>query len=555
MKKKLTKLSILALALFAAPAIISCTEDPDETPSLSITPEQTSINFLADGTTTDNTTFVVSTNQDSWDAVASLSWVQVAKTATGFTVSASANTSGVAPAPATINVTAPNTTAIVINVTQGAGLEVSASSLTFPSKAVDSQTIVVSNASGYEVSDKPDWITIETNGSTLTVTAERYKVREPRTGAITIDAHSAGIVTVQVTQEAARAYYYTRPYGNIPIEHLSYNGRYAAGEYDITGVVVDLYNLADENYSGTTYSYETHPELTTGSNSLMLRGIADDGTPFARSVTADGRTTTKVVTSSPTFTPSYRPPFSTPYLVENGVESELPFPAEYRTGEESYQGILPDMISYDGKYIIGRINSNGSTWIAARWKRNSSNVYEFAEIGSPEEDNIYNADTYAWTQWTEANNITGLSASGKYLSGETREPAVSGGWGFPPPPPLVPAHDIPFRYNLETDTKTAINLSEVGLENSAKATHVTDDGTLFIAAPYSTVIRTPYVYEPGETGTTFAAWVLANYGQEIGDQIVQEEGGFVTAVSADKSVVIWVSYDTVGWQNHFIVVE
>jgi formylglycine-generating enzyme required for sulfatase activity len=91
------------------------------TPTLSLTPAgQTAIAFAADGTTADNTAFTVTTNTGAWDAVSSQTWCTVTKTATGFTVSAAANTAFTAPAPATVTVTATGATPIVINVTQAA---------------------------------------------------------------------------------------------------------------------------------------------------------------------------------------------------------------------------------------------------------------------------------------------------------------------------------------------------------------------------------------------------------------------------------------------------
>jgi uncharacterized protein (TIGR02145 family) len=90
-----------------------------ETPTLSISPEQNEVQFKADGTTDGNATFVVTTNQTAWDAVSNQAWLTVTKTATGFTLVAAANPSyTVAPAPATVTVSATGVANIVMNVTQ-----------------------------------------------------------------------------------------------------------------------------------------------------------------------------------------------------------------------------------------------------------------------------------------------------------------------------------------------------------------------------------------------------------------------------------------------------
>jgi formylglycine-generating enzyme required for sulfatase activity len=128
MKKYFQKsiFAMFVIATISATCLCSCSNDDNgdedpEAPSLSLTPTgQTAIAFAADGTTSDNAAFTVTTNQSTWDAVSSQTWCTVAKTATGFTVSAAANTAPVAPAPATVTVTATGATPIVINVTQAA---------------------------------------------------------------------------------------------------------------------------------------------------------------------------------------------------------------------------------------------------------------------------------------------------------------------------------------------------------------------------------------------------------------------------------------------------
>jgi formylglycine-generating enzyme required for sulfatase activity len=106
----------------ATPVVINVTQEADA-PALSLTPAgQTAIVFAADGTTEDNATFSVITNQSAWDAVSSQAWCIVTKTETGFTVSAEANTVVTNHAPATVTVTAGTATPVVINVTQASAV-------------------------------------------------------------------------------------------------------------------------------------------------------------------------------------------------------------------------------------------------------------------------------------------------------------------------------------------------------------------------------------------------------------------------------------------------
>ncbi|MDR1864918.1 MAG: GspH/FimT family pseudopilin, partial [Bacteroidales bacterium] len=123
--KKMNKLMTgLLMTAAISVAMISCKKDKDDAPAptLSITPSQSAVVFNANGTPDGNATFAVTTNQSTWNVTASTgqTWCTVAKTATGFTISATANTSLTAPTPATVTVKAGEATPIVINVTQAA---------------------------------------------------------------------------------------------------------------------------------------------------------------------------------------------------------------------------------------------------------------------------------------------------------------------------------------------------------------------------------------------------------------------------------------------------
>jgi uncharacterized protein YaaQ len=105
----------------ATPVVISVTQTA-AAPFMNLAPAgQTTVAFAADGTPDGNTTFTVSTNQSTWEAISSQTWCTVSKTANGFTVSAAANLSPTAPAQATVTVTAGEATPVVITVTQEAG--------------------------------------------------------------------------------------------------------------------------------------------------------------------------------------------------------------------------------------------------------------------------------------------------------------------------------------------------------------------------------------------------------------------------------------------------
>jgi uncharacterized protein (TIGR02145 family) len=118
--KKVSNLVVIALS---AVMLFGCKEkDEEEVPSLSVNPAHREVNFKADGTTNgSDATFTVITNQSTWDAVSDQTWVTIAKTTTGFTLSAAANNTTKAPEPATITVTAGTAPSIEIYAMQDKG--------------------------------------------------------------------------------------------------------------------------------------------------------------------------------------------------------------------------------------------------------------------------------------------------------------------------------------------------------------------------------------------------------------------------------------------------
>jgi hypothetical protein len=405
----------------------------------------------------------------------------------------------------------------------------SESAIHFTSKAENPKTIEVTGGGDWNVVEDLDWLDAEKQGTTLIVTAQPSRSLANRDGIITVvdPSNPANTADITVTQDHGTPKQYDYFAGGIPIEHLSPNGRYAAGEYGETGVVIDLYQIADEDYQPAVYLKSEHPELAPG-GSFILRGIADDGTPFARGVTADGTTTLSFEKVDNRYVS---------YLVKNGIETPLESPSSYITST-NYQGVYVDLISADGKYILGRINADGATWVACKWTLNETS-YVFGEIAP---DSVkYVPESYKFNKWPEPANINGLSVLGEYSCGALRVP--QGGTIFAP----VPAKYTPYLYKMSDGSVTVLDE-----EINSRATFVTDDGTLFCATPYTFPFgadRTAYVYKNG-TKSTFADWVNATYGLTV-----ESNNGLVSAVAKDYIVAAWYTSEQVGFVNHFIIVE
>ncbi|MDR3048070.1 MAG: SUMF1/EgtB/PvdO family nonheme iron enzyme [Bacteroidales bacterium] len=87
-------------------------------PELSISPQQSEVNFNADGTPDGNVAFTVSTNQSEWNVKSNKAWLTVNKTISGFTITAAINTLTIASEPAIVIVSAGEAIPIEILVTQ-----------------------------------------------------------------------------------------------------------------------------------------------------------------------------------------------------------------------------------------------------------------------------------------------------------------------------------------------------------------------------------------------------------------------------------------------------
>ena len=388
--------------------------------------------------------------------------------------------------------------------------------LHFTSKE-SSETVTVTSEADWDALEEIDWLTVEKQSGNLIVTVQPSRSLADREGVITVvsSADPEKTAEIQVAQDHGTPKKYDYFAGGIPIEHLSPNGRYAAGEYDETGVVIDLYQIADENYQPAVYPGSEHPELMQGY--FVMRGIADNGTPFARSVTADGTTTLKFESVNGRYVS---------YVVKDGVSTPLESPSTYITGSD-YQGVYVDLISEDGKYILGRINADGATWIACKWTLNGTN-YVFSEI-APDSVEYVQEPFPKFNKWPEPANINGLSVTGEYSCGALRVP--QGGTIFSP----ISAKYTPYIYKMSDGSVTVLDE-----EVDSRATFVTDDGTLFCATPYSFPFggdRTTYVYKNG-TKSTFADWVNATYGLTV-----ESNNGLISAVTKDYGVTAWYTYE------------
>ena len=407
---------------------------------------------------------------------------------------------------------------------KGKALTLSDTVLHFTSKASESRKITVNSASKWSVVVDVDWISTEKQADTLYINASPHRSLQNRETSIKIVdvTDPQNKMEVRIRQDHGTAKYYRMDFGGIPIERLSHNKRWAAGEWETYGIVYDLHHIADPSYLGTLYNLVSNPELIVD-QVFSLRGVSDYGDPYAKGVTPDGRVTvyssgfTELVSS----------------VIVNGVSYPLPFPDTWRTHEDEYHGAIPDLISSDGKYILGRIIGYGDLWVACKWTLTNGS-YVFSEIAPAEIVEQENWPPYIdIVRYPRAQNINGLSPDGKYSCGVIRGPAASYG---------QPRFNMPYIYNMETG-----DLVKLEDENNAISTYVTDDATLFYATPNAFPIqsdRTPYVYKNG-VKQTFAEWVKSKYDIDI------ENKGIVKAVSNDGDVVVWIKGDN---STHFIIV-
>lgn len=115
--KRLYTLHFLLLSC-AALLIAGCGNNNGDTPTLSVVLDPLTVNFPAAG---DIKTYVVTTDQPSWDCSSDQTWCEVKKDVNAkLRIMASSHTSTTAPTPAKVTVTAGDAKPVVITVTQDA---------------------------------------------------------------------------------------------------------------------------------------------------------------------------------------------------------------------------------------------------------------------------------------------------------------------------------------------------------------------------------------------------------------------------------------------------
>ncbi|MDR0828644.1 MAG: hypothetical protein LBN95_00835 [Prevotellaceae bacterium] len=411
-------------------------------------------------------------------------------------------------------------------------IEVTPTTLSFSAVNDVTENVEVKNVENWDFTNDLDWLNVTREGNILMIFAVENLTSDVKEGIITVFSTTdhSNKAEIHITQQAAEvtdwnegeARYFEKSllvpgdYGftYIPITAISENGLYVAGNYADSGVLFDIREIANADYVNPWYNVQTNPELDMD-GSLSIKGIANDGTPFKNGVTADGNTTLKYVMLPGAIT--------APYVVQNGIQSPLPFPDTY-TIDDLYYGAYTDYISADGKYILGRLRISGTQWQACKWELNGSD-YLFSIIG---ENLIETAPTPYGDIYTKYLKPYFLSIDGNYSCGQ-----LTTGQSL----------NSPYLYNMKTDA-----LEILTDETDAAATCVSDDGILFCGIPNYGPEKVPFVYENG-VKSTFADWVMENYGLEIANR------GFVTAISKDKKVIVWVTDEIEGFKNHFIVVK
>ncbi len=322
---------------------------------------------------------------------------------------------------------------------------------------------------------------------------------------------------------------------HIALTAISENGRYIAGYNSDAGMVIDVTKLIyvfneetgemetgfEDGYVVPVYTPENNPEMTVDFV-FAVQAVDNNGNAYPMSVTPDG-----------SIMVNYRRVSGReqPFIIENGIEKDLPLPTEYYVIPEDFRGAQPDYISADGNVIVGRFHTY-SPYVSMYWKKNGAGEYE---CGSIARELVVTQQSGPYTDMIEYpvnQPASGASFNGRYAYG-----SIHRGTNNSQP-------RRPYIFDIETGVTTL-----VPNQTSANATAATDDGILFFATPYSGGgLRTPYVFENGTT-RTLAEWVKENYDLDI------PNSGTVRIVSRDKKVVVWFENSVDGYVNHILVVK
>jgi len=448
------------------------------------------------------------------------------------------NANGTTPGTAT-----PNPGAVV------PGTETTLPALYFGSKGGERFIVDIENTTEWTATTETEWIhAVKQADNTLLVTVDPSRSLFNRAGTVTVVAANPaqGTASFEVNQEHGTAKLYIRQLlGGINARQLSPNGRYAMGTKGSTAIVVEIDKLSDENYFGTEVAIDG------------AQSIDNNGVPHNWGCNADGTIYTDYAMIPPVdngVDQEYWPSLYVPYIMRNNRRIDLSTPSTYSTMNidiggympmHPYKGCLPDLMSADGKYILGRIQITGMMWAAAKWERvGETNDYTFTDMGGDGGNSgALGSGLNIWQDalWQDTNNEaggqtflviepvkflcpqnkTGLSPYGNYACGHYGSSLSGGGQ--------------PWRYNMETD-----NLEMFSGSNDI-ALYVTDDGTLF---------TTSSVYEPGSSSPiSFNSWISKMYGSTVANQTM----GSIGTVSSDYGVM--TAFAVGDTYSYFIVVE
>ena len=208
---------------FVSIVLVSCKEDKELDPELSVSPATSSIIFAADGKSATSggiditalPVFIVTTNQGTWDVVSNQSWLHVQKSTNSFMISVDANTSLDARNTAKVTVTAGNAQPVFITVTQmGENPYLSVvpelTSIVFAadgeSASSDDESItptftVSTNVSSWDVASNQSWLHLNKLDDTFTLSADvNTSLNAPDPATVTVTAGEATPIFFTITQ-------------------------------------------------------------------------------------------------------------------------------------------------------------------------------------------------------------------------------------------------------------------------------------------------------------------------------------------------------------------
>jgi hypothetical protein len=420
-------------------------------------------------------------------------------------------------------------------------LTINQNTFRFGSKAVETFSLSIGNTTEWEVRNDAPWVITEKQAdNTLRITATPSRLLVDRSATLTVAATNAelGEASFVVTQAHGTPKLYVRTLiGGTYARHCSENGRWATGQQGTSVVVVDIYQLTDENYTGT---------LTTLDGGV--HSIDNNGNPYENGCSADGTIYTAYDTQDAVDNPGgeYFPARYIPYIMRNNRRIDLSYPSTYTTSDVTmeeyrtwhmYQGCIPDKMSADGKYIYGRLMNIQLMWFAAKWTRiGTTNNYTFKVLGLESDGDLNTWEAVPTdnpgemvvnpVSFLAPQNISGLSIRGKYACGHYGSSLGGGGQLF--------------RYDMEAEQLELLNATGIAL-------HITDDGTLFTGDNR--------VYKLGSsTPMSLNAWLAETYGETIAGQISSVVMG---SVSADytTTVLFFMGDDETPPTTYIITVE